>query len=87
MNIGELVLLMIIWHIAGFLVLAMIVGIGEVDNLEYADGFSFVNPCFIYEYTNVNWFGAILITIFYSLMMPICTAGYWLYKLCTVGRE
>ena len=87
MNIGEFIAVTVIWHIIGFLILAMISALSNVDVLDSAEGFEFVNPCFIYKYSYVNWFGTILLTIFYSFMMPIGTVCYWLYKLCTVGRN
>jgi hypothetical protein len=51
------------------------------------DGFQFVNPKWIYENYNVNRFGAIFLSILFGLICPIGTAIYWLYKLCTFGRD
>ena len=81
------ILILFGWHILGFIVAG--VGASCYDNgaLSRADGFEFVNPCFIYKHNNVNWFGAIMVCIVYSLLMPGCTICYWFYKLCTVGRK
>ena len=49
--------------------------------------FSFVNPAVIYEYLDVNWFGAILIAVVLNALFPPISILYWLYKLCTVGRK
>lgn len=51
------------------------------------DGFQFVNPKWIYENYNVNWFGAIFLGILFGLFCPIGTMIYWFYKLCTTGRR
>lgn len=49
--------------------------------------FSFVNPIIIYKNLEVNWFGAILLTIIFNAFFPIISIPYWIYKLCTVGRK
>lgn len=87
------VFIFFIWHIIGFIVTGIgascsgdiVLGLGGA--LSRAKGLEFVNPCFIYKYNNVNWFGAIMVCIVYSLAMPACTVCYWFYKLCTVGRK
>ena len=50
-----------------------------------AEGFEFVNPVYIYKNSKVNIFGAIIVSIFMSLICPIGTIIYWFYKLCTFG--
>jgi hypothetical protein len=49
--------------------------------------FSFVNPIVIYKKLPVNWFGAALLSIASHVVFPVIAILYWLYKLCTVGRE
>ena len=49
--------------------------------------FAFVNPFWIYKEIKVNWFGAFLIAIILNLLLPLISIMYWIYKLCTVGRE
>lgn len=80
------------WHILGFIVAGVGASTGDAalgmgGALSRAEGLEFVNPCFIYKHNEVNWFGAIVVCIAYSLLMPLCTIGYWFYKLCTVGRK
>lgn len=50
-------------------------------------GFAICNPKFIYKKVKVNWFGAILLALVANICLFPCTACYWLYKLCTVGRK
>ena len=48
--------------------------------------FSFVNPIVIYNNIKVNWFGAIVLTIIFNVLLPAISIPYWIYKLFTVGR-
>ena len=46
-----------------------------------------LNPIAIYQSTNVNVFGCIMLTILGHLLLPWVAPFYWFYKLCTVGRR
>ena len=87
MTIVEFIFLMIAWHILGLLIISVISEFTDVSFSSPAEVIKFVNPSFVYKPSCVNWFGAILLTVLYSLMIPILTACYWFYKLCTVGRK
>lgn len=51
-------------------------------------GWEICNPYWSYQYhTSVNWFGAIALSLLYSILCPIGAICYWFYKLCTVGRK
>lgn len=51
-------------------------------------GFQWINPRYIYQTIQVNWFGCIILTILAHLAAgPIISIIYWFYKLCTVGRK
>ena len=50
-------------------------------------GLSFFNPVVFYNNIKVNWFGAWLLAIVFNLMLPSAAIFYWIYKICTVGRE
>lgn len=52
-----------------------------------ADGFEFLNPIIIYNTIKVNIFGTILITILLNTILAPYAIGYWVYKVCTVGRK
>lgn len=52
-----------------------------------AEGIEFVNPAFVHKHNKVNWFGAFIVATLYGLISPFATMGYWIYKLCTVGRR
>lgn len=69
------IVVLIIWHIFGFMVALCF------------DSFDYVNPMWIYKNTNVNVFGAFLLTIFFNMICPIASLCYWIYKLFTVGRR
>ena len=48
---------------------------------------SFVNPIVIYNNIKINWFGAWLLAIMCNVALPAIAIPYWIYKICTVGRE
>lgn len=48
---------------------------------------SFVNPIVIYNSIKVNWFGACLLAIVCNVALPVVAIPYWIYKICTVGRD
>ena len=83
--IGLIIALFLLYNAVGsfFLILWCVERYGGIESFEWDN----LNPIYIYKRRNVNWFGAILLTIFGSLLCPIATVGYWFYKLCTVGRR
>lgn len=87
MNVWEIVLGVCLWSIAGFVEWVVLGSCFNVQVIRYSSGIEFVNPSVIYKQTRVNWFGAFFLATLYGIMCPIGTAGYWLYKLCTVGRK
>ena len=58
-----------------------------VLNLDEDWNFSFVNPIVIYDNLLVNWFGAWLLAIVLNVLLPTVSIPYWIYKICTVGRN
>ena len=86
MSLGAWALILTIWSGIAFGALLGAVGNGE-SLLFDAEGFEFVNPIYIYRHCRVNIFGAIFLTILFSFICPLGTVGYWIYKLCTVGRK
>ena len=87
MSVWEIILYICLWHAVGIAMWMALGGSFDVKVIKYSDGIEFVNPLVIYKQTKVNWFGAFFLATLYGIMCPICTAGYWLYKLCTVGRK
>lgn len=57
--------------------------------IPYGDSanFSFVNPIVIYKNIKVNWFGAWALSILLNILLPAIAIPYWIYKICTVGRD
>lgn len=52
------------------------------------------NPRVIYAEHNVNYFGCLMVMLFYHVIFSPFAVGYWLYmlgwlfvKLCTIGRR
>lgn len=65
-------------------------GIGLFIELAWSimgefDGFEPCNPYWSHRRYKVNWFGAIVISLFYSALCPPACLMYWFYKLCTWG--
>lgn len=87
MEVQEIILLVCLWQIAGFVTWIILGDCYDVQVIKYSFGIEFVNPLVIYKQTRVNWFGAILLALIYGLMCPVATSIYWLYKLCTIGRK
>lgn len=55
---------------------------------KYTDGWELCNPYWAYRYyKGVNWFGAIMLSLLYTILCPIGAICYWFYKLCTIGRR
>ena len=70
------------WQVIGGMILSMV-----SDHLN-TSGYELVNPYWCHYYhTSLNWFGAIVVSLFYTTLCPIVAIGYWFYKLCTVGRK
>lgn len=87
MDVWEIILYVCVWSVVGFVMWLVLGGCFNVRVIKCASGIEFVNPLVIYKQTRVNWFGAILLAMIYGIMCPITTLIYWLYKLCTVGRD
>jgi hypothetical protein len=55
---------------------------------RYAKGLELYNPYYSYKYhKSVNWFGAVVLSLLYTMLCPIGAICYWFYKLCTIGRK
>ena len=81
----ELFLLIVAYHVCSFIVIGPLTDFaGAVGK---ASGVEFLNPCFIYQKVRVNAFGAIMLALFYNVLLPIPSVCYWFYKICTFGRK
>ena len=95
MDMAKLIILFCGWN-----------GVGGIILLStWADSYSFwfgrvscwgfVNPFIVYrENKKVNWFGAIVLALIFTVICPIGAVIYWISvliwlfcKLCTVGRK
>lgn len=71
----------IIWSTIGYLISM------SVFTMVGGAFFNFFNPRWIYAHIRVNIIGCILLTIFIHILSPFVAIGYWIYKICTVGRK
>lgn len=80
--------IIILWQIfGGAIFIGMMFQDGPCGAVYQSEGIEFVNPAFIYKHNRVNWFGACVVALIYSLICPVATIGYWFYKLCVIGRK
>lgn len=86
MNWEVIIPLLFGWNAAGAIIFVLAHCIETKGVISMTDGWEFVNPIYIYKYNHVNWFGAIVVALFYNLLCPVGSLIYWVYKLCTVGR-
>ena len=70
------------WHIVG---LYCCCGINSAFRLDAL--FELYNPVYVYNHiSKINWFGAFMLALVYTIMTPIFAMIYWVYKLCTIKR-
>ena len=81
-----LILVPILIH---FIVMMAITYIVECSNGPFSEleGFEFLNPVWWYRNYKVNVFGAIIVSLLFTVLCPIFAIGYWIYKLGTIGRR
>jgi hypothetical protein len=80
-------LVLVFWHSVGTFLFVMFGAFGA-EWINKCHGCEFVNPCRVYRYCkSVNWFGAIVLALLFSVLLPVPAIGYWFYRLCTVGRK
>ena len=70
-----------------YIVFTVVVGGPVLFIFTEPDGCESVNPLWIYENIDVNWFGVICLSILFHVIALPYAIGYWFYKLCTVGRK
>ena len=46
----------------------------------------YTNPFEVYEDFLVNWFGAFILALLYTVVLPLLAIQYWIYWIFTVGR-
>lgn len=77
----KIIVILIVWSALG----CIPCGIWSMSNAT--DGLELCNPGWMHVFYKVNWFGAILLALIFNALCPLGAAGYWIYKLCTVGRR
>lgn len=56
--------------------------------IETEYGLNCLNPCHNrWRYKSLNWFGVIVVTLFFSIILLPYVPFYWFYKLMTVKRK
>ena len=87
MDITTLIVCLCGWNIIGSIGLMFAVGC-STNWIGLCYGWEFVNPYWVYKYCKtVNWFGATMLALFFTLVSPAGAVCYWFHKLCTVGRK
>ena len=76
-----------VWSVVGGFILKVADSAQTGGAINMAEDWEFVNPIHVHKYNHVNWFGAIIVALVYNALCPIGSVCYWLYKLCTIGRE
>lgn len=74
--------IMLCWSVIGLLVFTITYQLIDAILIE-----DMIAPWGVYKHINVNWFGAIVLTIVFNLFCPVISIGWWFYWLCTVGRK
>lgn len=80
--IETLILVFIGWNVFGFIGFYCIPYIRDVPLFAYI-----FTPKGIYDHINVNWFGAIVLTLVFNLICPVLSISWWFCWLCTIGRK
>ena len=80
---GCLETIFVIWVILNITMFFLFVMTGAFSDY----GFVWLNPLFIYKHIDVNWFGALLLTLVANVIFVPYAILYWFYKVCTVGRK
>lgn len=79
--VGLAIVLFGVWNIFGFIALLVIPYSRDAEIIEI------FSPKHIYKNIKINWFGCLILTLFFNLLCPVFTVGWWFYWLCTVGRR
>lgn len=74
--------IMLCWNVSGLFAFAITQKITNTILIE-----DMIAPWGVYKHMDVNWFGAIVLTLVFNLLCPIISIGWWFYWLCTVGRK
>ena len=83
MKLWTIFILLAFWTAFGFVAYVSIFADTKIDTGDLR----WLSPKWIYHNYNVNWFGTFCLTVFFNLMCPLLSIGFWFYKLCTVGRK
>lgn len=85
MNVISFMFLFMMYHCLGLIIIGIIAICNDI--IGTCDNVDFLSPVWQYKNFKVNWFGAIVLAAFFNILVPIISIGYWLRKLCTVGRK
>ena len=86
MIIIAIIFSIVLYHFYGLGVCAILFNTTKL--VSKATGIEIVNPLWIKNNSRrLNWFGAVLVSICFTLLIPLPAVGYWIYKICTVGGD
>lgn len=66
---------------AGVLIAITIVEVILTLSVWGRDNFDFLNPKFIYDNSNMNIFGCLIVSILLNIVCPIISVLYWSFKI------
>ena len=82
MTVADILTYMYIWNLCGAAIDTTWCTYSEIEGLEL------YNPKQAYHhYTRCNWFGAILISLIFTIICPVGAVVYWVLKLFTTKRK
>ena len=77
-------------NVVGILALALLYSLSHVAGLIWDVArieTCFFSPRMLYNTYQINWFGAIVIYLFYFITTPVYALMYIIKWICTVGRK
>lgn len=70
------------------MIIAAYLMISAMCLLESTEGLAILNPCYIKKhFKSLNWFGILIVTLFFNIILLPYTPFYWFYKLMTVKKK
>lgn len=68
------------WHVIGIIIMAFI-SCNEGSPTHWTEGLDWLSYKWLYENYPYNRIGTTILFVFYNLLMPLVSIGYWLYRL------
>ena len=86
MDIIKFIEAVIAWHVLGIVLISVAVMCDWAKSVTSADGIEFVDPVFVHACGH-SWSQAVVSSACYSILLPVPTVCYWIYRLCAIRRK